>query len=311
MSKLPAIQFYPGDWRKDPGVQSLSFHDRGVWFEILLLMHESDARGKLILNGKPMPTEALGRLLGLDNQILTTTLTKLLEYGVASKCEESGVISCRRMVRDEELRQVRKTCGKLGGNPKLVNQKPTTVVNQNPTPSSSSSSSSSVLTTEGTPERKLEHLIPKKLDDAECHAAAEKWFAYLASKGLEDKSPAGNEIALEEWWRQMAKFTRAEFLEAVSESIAACRWNVTKNRAAINGNGKPSSAYPEEFMLICSTSQQYRDDIPKRKEILGPRLFSIAKRLGITNILEAIGNDWKMKSLVQFYNQYASEVEAA
>ena len=86
MSKLPAIQFYPGDWRKDPGVQALSFHDRGVWFEILLLMHESDERGKLILNGKPMPKEALGRLLGLDNQNLTNTLTKLLEYGVASKC---------------------------------------------------------------------------------------------------------------------------------------------------------------------------------------------------------------------------------
>ena len=76
----------------------------------------------------------------------------------------------------------------------------------------------------------------------------------------------------------------------------------------LNGHTKTNGHYPEEFMLICSTSQQYRDDIPKRKEILGPRLFSIAKRLGIQNIIDAIGNDWKMKSLVQFYNQYSSEV---
>lgn len=164
------------------------------------------------------------------------------------------------------------------------------------------------LTTKSTPQRKQEHLIPKKLDDAECHAAARKWFSYLASKGLEDKSPEGNEIALEEWWRQMAKFGRSDFLEAVSESIAGGRWNVTKSRSAQSIGSKLVTALPEDLLLICSTSQQYRDDIPKRKEILGPRLFSIAKRLGIQNIIEAIGNDWKMKSLVQFYNQYASEV---
>jgi len=139
MSKLPAIQFYPGDWRKDPGVQALSFHDRGVWFEIILLMHESDERGKLLLNGKPMPETALARLLGLDNQNLTTTLTTLLEFGVASRCEETGAIICRRMIRDENLRNIRKEAGKKGGNPVLVKQKSTTVVKQKSTPSSSTS----------------------------------------------------------------------------------------------------------------------------------------------------------------------------
>ena len=139
MSKLPAIQFYPGDWRKDPGVQALSFHDRGVWFEIILLMHESDERGKLLLNGKPMPESALARLLGLDNQNLTTTLTTLLEFGVASRCEESGAIICRRMIRDENLRNIRKEAGKKGGNPLLVKQKTTTKDKQKITPSSSTS----------------------------------------------------------------------------------------------------------------------------------------------------------------------------
>jgi hypothetical protein len=149
--KLPAIQFYPADWRKDPGVQSLDYFDRGVWFEILCLMHESTERGKLMLNGAAMPDEALARVLGLDNQILTKTLTTLLEYGVASRDQETGALICRRMVKDEKLRQVRTEAGKKGGNPALVNQNPTTQVKQIPTtgvnqistPSSSSSSSSS------------------------------------------------------------------------------------------------------------------------------------------------------------------------
>lgn len=145
--KMPAFQFYPGDWRKDPGVQALDFFDRGVWFEMLCLMHESEERGVLLLNGRPMPEVALARMLGLDNQILTTTLTNLLTYGVASKRESDGAIYSRRMVKDEQICQVRREAGKKGGNPNLLNQtskqKPTTRVNQIPTPSSSSSSSTS------------------------------------------------------------------------------------------------------------------------------------------------------------------------
>lgn len=120
MSKLPAFQFYPADWRKDPGVQSLSFHDRGVWFEILCLMHESEQRGKLLLGGQPMPDAALARLLGLDKQNLTNTLNTLISYGVASRCDKSGALMSRRMVRDEESRNKSKEAGHLGGNPKLT-----------------------------------------------------------------------------------------------------------------------------------------------------------------------------------------------
>jgi hypothetical protein len=135
LSKLPAFQFYPGDWRKDMGVQSLSFHDRGVWWEMLCLMHESEKRGVLILNGKAMEPASLARLLGLDNQILTTTITSLLTSGVASRDEDTGAIYSRRMVRDEKLRKIRSEAGSKGGNPVLLNQNQTTGVNQNPTPS--------------------------------------------------------------------------------------------------------------------------------------------------------------------------------
>lgn len=122
MAKLPAFQFYPSDWRKDPAVQSLSYHDRGVWFEILCLMHESEQRGKLLLNGRKMPDDALARLLGLERQAVLKTLHRLLDAGVASRCPDSGALMNRRMVKDEELRKIRRKCGKMGGNPNLLNQ---------------------------------------------------------------------------------------------------------------------------------------------------------------------------------------------
>jgi hypothetical protein len=124
-------------------VQSLDYETRGIWFEILCLMHESDERGVLLLNGKPMPEDALCRLLGLDKQILTTALTKIVAYGVAKEREEDGAIFSKRMVHDEHIRQVRKNAGFKGGNPLLLNQKSTTGVKQKSTPSSSSSSSTS------------------------------------------------------------------------------------------------------------------------------------------------------------------------
>ncbi len=141
MSKLPAFQFYPGDWRKDVGVQSLDYEARGIWFEILCLMHESERRGVLTLNGRSMPDEALSRLLGITLDLLKQNLSKIEAHGVASREDGTGALVCRRMVRDENLRKVRSDAGKQGGNPNLLKQNQTTPVKQKPTPSVSSSSS--------------------------------------------------------------------------------------------------------------------------------------------------------------------------
>jgi len=150
MAKLPSLQFYPGDWRKDPGVQALTYEERGVWFEMLLLMFESGERGKLLLNGKKMPDSALARTLGLDNQKSNQIVSKLIDYGVAKVEEQTNIIYCSRMVKDECFRKIRSDSGKKGGNPDLLKQngsknefKSENKVNQIPTPSSSVSSSSS------------------------------------------------------------------------------------------------------------------------------------------------------------------------
>ena len=158
-TKMPAMQWYVGDWRKDPGVQALDFESRGIWFEILMLMHESENRGKLTLNGKAIPDEALANLLGIDQAKLQQTLSKLLSYGVASREQDTEIIYCRRMVKDEEFRATRIRAGHIGG--KQSASKRQANAKQNPTPSSSSSSSSSTSVRESKQKNGFEKLTER------------------------------------------------------------------------------------------------------------------------------------------------------
>lgn len=190
MAKLPAFQFYPGDWLKDPGVQSLDYFCQGVWFALLCRMHDSEERGHLVLNGKAMQDEAIARLLGLDKQTATTTLTTLLENGVARRRESDGAVYSKRMVMDERLRQIRQTAGKQGGNPLLVKgvvkQKPTTGVKQKPTPSSSPSGEDGVCDSDVSGNGFVEPTVDEVR--AYCHERKnavdpEAFVAFYGSKG--------------------------------------------------------------------------------------------------------------------------------
>lgn len=188
--KLPAIQFYPGDWHKDQGVQALDLMQRGAWFELLLMMHDSDERGVLLVNGHPMPDAVIARRLGLDNQTANQILTTLLDFGVASRRATDGALFCRRMVKDEYLRQIRQEAGKKGGNPRLLNQTPNQPANQTPTtgdkqiptPSISSSTSPSGIergAAEAAPapakskKKKGQPTMPPTLAEVEAYAIAQ------------------------------------------------------------------------------------------------------------------------------------------
>jgi uncharacterized phage protein (TIGR02220 family) len=142
MSKLPAIQFYPGDWMKDPAVRSVSIDARGLWIDMLCLMHESTRRGYLQHStGEPVTEEQLARITGCTQKQVARLLGELTTTGVFS-CTDTGVIYNRRMVRDEEIRVIRAESGSMGGRPKKQNESKTKAnEKQNITPSSSSSSS--------------------------------------------------------------------------------------------------------------------------------------------------------------------------
>lgn len=145
MAKLPSLQFYPGDWKKDPGIQVLSLEEKGAWWEILLAMFESEKRGILLLNGMPYSDDDLSNLLGISAENTRKISKRLLKVGVASIHVSSGALMCRRMVRDEKIRQLRSEVGRRGGKQSASKRqaKPSPPPKQKATSSSSSSISSS------------------------------------------------------------------------------------------------------------------------------------------------------------------------
>ena len=153
MAKQPAMLFYPGDWMKDPALRSVSVSARGLWIDLLCLMHESPRRGYLQhATGKPVTAEQIARMTGCSTDEVSRLLQEL-EYSGVFSCTEHGVIYSRRIVRDESIREKRREAGRKGGNPRLLKQnatkpqpKPNQSGKQKPTPSFSSSVSTSVET---------------------------------------------------------------------------------------------------------------------------------------------------------------------
>lgn len=148
MSKLPSMQFYPGDWMKDPALRAVSISARGLWIDMLCLMWESARRGYLVhATGHAVTPEQLARMTGCHADDVASMLSELENCGVVSRTGD-GILYSRRMDRDERKRAACAEAGKRGGNPTLKGQpkgdakgSPKGDANRKPTPSVSSSSS--------------------------------------------------------------------------------------------------------------------------------------------------------------------------
>lgn len=114
----PWLKFYPSDWRADPALRMCSLAARGLWMEMLCLMHEADPRGSLLVNGRAVDARQLAILAGVSEAEATPLLTELGSAGVFSR-KRSGVIFSRRMERDEQKSRKNKENGRMGGNPTL------------------------------------------------------------------------------------------------------------------------------------------------------------------------------------------------
>lgn len=117
--KRPAFQWYPGDHRRDTGVQACEFEARALWREMMDLMHDGEPYGHLTAGGVPIDVPSLARLVGMPSAKVARWLEQLEAHKVFSRTD-AGVIYSRRMVRDEHIREVRAASGKKGGNPALV-----------------------------------------------------------------------------------------------------------------------------------------------------------------------------------------------
>lgn len=101
--KLPAFQFYPGDWLRD-SVAGCSLAAQGLWLRVMFLAHDSERYGYLSINGVAMPRDFIARKVGCSLDEFDTLLIELDRAGVPGRTPE-GIIFSRRMVRDAKERQ--------------------------------------------------------------------------------------------------------------------------------------------------------------------------------------------------------------
>lgn len=133
--KLPWFPFSPAVWHQDVGIQTLTYEERGIWFEMLLMMHDSEEYGYLSLNGKAISNERLAQLLNLSVEKMNAVVETLLDLGVCKREEVPlktkdldkhnhndnppvmGRLYNRRLVIDQEKRLKITKEKRKGGNP--------------------------------------------------------------------------------------------------------------------------------------------------------------------------------------------------
>lgn len=99
--KYPWIQFFTGDWLKDPALSICSPATRGVWIDLLCAMHELDRAGEL--RGTPEQLARVARCLPAE---VAHALTELQTTGAAEVTERNGVVTVvnRRMKKESKNR---------------------------------------------------------------------------------------------------------------------------------------------------------------------------------------------------------------
>lgn len=118
----PWMKFYPQDWRADERLRNCSIAARGLWIELLALMHRSDRYGYLLVNGKQPTDRQIAIQAGASIDEVSAGIAELENEGVFSR-DRHGTIYSRRMIRDEKKAQNARKNGRKGGNPKLGKQK--------------------------------------------------------------------------------------------------------------------------------------------------------------------------------------------
>ncbi len=103
MARSPSFQFYPGDWLRND-VSGCSLEAQGLWLRMMIMMHDAQTYGQLVLNNAPMPPQFIAKKAGISLKKFNYLLKELDFAGVVNR-KENGVIYSGRMERDERARQ--------------------------------------------------------------------------------------------------------------------------------------------------------------------------------------------------------------
>lgn len=94
-------------------LQLQSLAARGLWAEMLCIMHLADRRGHLEIQGYSIQAPGLARLVGATEEEVQQLLDELEAAGIFSRKPDNTIYS-RRMVRDAKLSEVRRAAGTNG-----------------------------------------------------------------------------------------------------------------------------------------------------------------------------------------------------
>ncbi len=185
MAKMPFMKFFPRDWMGDDKLRLCSVAARGLWIDMLCLMHSAPRRGYLqTVTGTPLPLEQVARMAGCSTDEASRLMQELIDSGVCD-CTEHGQIYSRRMVREAGISKVRSANGRMGADVTNSFCRGKTAANDsaNDRPSEAQRLRSAEEKTE----------IPRELDSPEFRAVWETWEKERASqrKKLTPRAIAG------------------------------------------------------------------------------------------------------------------------
>lgn len=118
----PWMKFYTSDWRSDPALRMCSMAARGLWIEMICLMHEATPYGHLLVNGQSLTDTQLAALVGTTPDQITASLGELEAVAVFSRTR-AGVIFSRKLTRMAKNAATARNNGRKGGNPSLGNER--------------------------------------------------------------------------------------------------------------------------------------------------------------------------------------------
>lgn len=164
--KRPSFQFYPADWRKDANLRRCSPAARGVWMDLLCILHDSDQYGVVCWPLKELASAA-GASLAHVRELVDKRVLKGCDAGMCEPliftprhgrregapveliATQAGPIwYSSRFVRDEYVRTIRGESSRFGaGDGEAPKAAPKPPLGDGPTSSSSSSSSPSGINT--------------------------------------------------------------------------------------------------------------------------------------------------------------------
>lgn len=120
MAKMEWMKFWPKHWRNDIELRSCSLAARGLWIEMIAIMHQAEPYGHLLIAGRSVTEAQLAGLVGASTEEIGALLMELQAVGVFSRTR-TGVIYSRKMTRDAKAARNARENGKKGGNPTLCN----------------------------------------------------------------------------------------------------------------------------------------------------------------------------------------------